>query len=478
MSFLYETRTYPSEKNGQIRCSRVLGTWSVSAGGNGQTTPYTNRMWKLALNRVPKKGIKRVLMLGLGAGGTIELLHQRFKNCKVTVIEWDPVMVQIAQELGFITKHPPQIILGDALQELPKLQENYDLILIDLFQGLKVASAVHQEAFLKAFPARLSRDGYLILNVFREPELRDIFNTVLSCHSKWRFQSNYLGLYRRYGLGKAGDPLPKGYISHHQSQEYLRCGWGFIPMHNIQVLGEKGWYGARWKFGPFTFERYETDEEPHILKGPARIITWQRLSRLDIPKGWIQPWIRMGPLRTGFAEIGDKNSYWNSWSEHAKRHQNKWLKSKPYQIEETQNLEEFIKSYQAVPKLRFLKTNFIHTLRERKECQKDATHLFVARNQQGSVVAGLAVIDLKDINQSTHLMSFIHPQAESTSVGVGLIDHWFQHAISQNIRFLNFGVFWSPGDLQSWKGFSRFKSQFGIFFVHRPKPLIRFVGTS
>lgn len=477
MGFLYESRIYPSEKNGDITCFRILGQWNVRVQGCGQTTSYTNAMWKNAIGRIPRNsGIKRALMLGLGAGGMIDIVRKRLGNCSITAIEWDPTMVQIAKDLGSNLENL-NVILGDAHEEVPRLKEKFDLILVDIFQGPKVSSPVHQQSFFKALSSVLARDGYLLCNVFRESELLANCASVLSQHSVWRFQSNTLGLYRHYGQGMIGDPLSPGYISHKQSLEYLGSNWS--PWSNASIVGKEGAYGIRLRLGKIAIETYETDKEPALLPGPARMIIWQQLSRHDKPQGWFRSWIPMGHRRTGYAEIKSPEAYREPWTSHAKRHLNKWLDSQPYLLEETFDIEGFIENYKKLQKLHTLKGAFIGLLRQHAKFHNDLLHLFVARDRgNGSIVAGLAVVDLPDINQSHHLISFIHSVAKTSSVGTGLIDYWFRHAVSRRIRFLNFGAFWKEGDPQSWRGFSRFKSQFGIYFIDRPRPLVRFVGNS
>lgn len=477
MSFLYEKRSYTSEKNGLIRCVRILGNWNVSVGGYSQTNLYTNQMWKKAIRRIPKtNSIKKVLVLGLGAGGMIHILRSRYQKCEITAIEWDPVMVQIAKDLHLYSKNPPRIIIGDAIEESKKLTERFDLILVDLFLGPKVANAVHEQTFVKTQAELLEPDGYLIVNAFREPHIFSYFTPFLSCHATWRFSYNNLALYSHFGRGNPGDPLPPDYIPHRQSQEYLRVGRiSFIPR---KLVGEKGCYGTRRHVGPIILELYETDYEPPILAGPMRIIVWQPLSRKDAPMHWHRSVVRINSPRMGFAHISNPELYWESWTNHAKRHRKKWLRSQLYTIEETQDLERFLASYKNLPKLRMLKGEFTRLVQRRKQTQPDLTHLFVATDNNGSIVAGLAVLDTPEISHSNHLTSFIFPCAESTSVGTGLVDYWFQHAISKHIAFLNFGVFWTPGSPSSWKGFSSFKSQFGIFFIQKPRPLVRFVGYS
>ncbi len=475
MSFFWESRTYQSEKNGMIHCRRFLGRWRVTVDGFDQTTSYTNRMWKRALRRVPKKsGVKRVLLLGLGAGGALSYLHQRFHHATVTAIEWDPIMITIADELGFFPREQrPRIMQGDAVVLVPQLTEKFDLIIVDLFRGKKVDAALNHTVFIAGIACALDQEGFLLVNIFGEPEMLTRFDDALSCHATWRFRYNRLALYRHFGRGHVGDPLPAGYVTRKQSVPYLQGDWS--AKSAVELIGREECWGMRWRHGPLTFEGYESDEEPAITPGPSRMVIWQPLTRRDKPPGWHRSFIQMNYRRTGVAEITDPENYTANWSNHAKRHLRKWQRIQPYHIEETQHLDEFVRAHRATKKLWLIKSDFIHMVERRKVVHGEDTRLFVARNDGGGVVAGFAAIDLPALNQSYHLISFIHADAEHTSVGTGLMDHWFRHAIARGLRFLDFGVFWTWGDPLDWRGFSRFKSQFGIYYTHRPYPLVKFV---
>jgi hypothetical protein len=55
-----------------------------------------------------------------------------------------------------------------------------------------------------------------------------------------------------------------------------------------------------------------------------------------------------------------------------------------------------------------------------------------------------------------------------------MIDHWFQEGIRQGFTYLDFDLFWNQGDPEAWRGFSRFKSQFGIRYIRYPQPFTNY----
>jgi hypothetical protein len=82
-------------------------------------------------------------------------------------------------------------------------------------------------------------------------------------------------------------------------------------------------------------------------------------------------------------------------------------------------------------------------------------------------------VNYPDVGHSRHTLSFISSEARHTSLGYGLIDTWYQRALSQGIAWLDFGLVWKPGDPSEWRGYSRFKRQFHLHLHRAPRSLIR-----
>ncbi len=270
-------------------------------------------------------------------------------------------------------------------------------------------------------------------------------------------------------------PFPEGFVHHRQSPEYLagECA----DKMRAQIVGVPECLGIRWHVGWLTMESYTTDVEPVITAdNPSNIIIWEPIRSKARPKkkGWCEPWIRMNTARTGFATITEPAHYDADWSEHVRRHLKKWRKQPTHTIQEV-SIDQFIDAYNTTGKLKFLRGDFYDILRRRKIRHGDHMHLYGAIDSTtGTLDAGLAVLDVDDIRTSNHIVAFFHDRVRKTPVNVGLIDHWYQESITRNMRFLNYGVFWVPGEPPSWKGFSRFKSQFDIQYIDSPTTYMMF----
>lgn len=276
----------------------------------------------------------------------------------------------------------------------------------------------------------------------------------------------------RVGIDVPGS-LPDGFTDKQQSLLMLDVLADVWPRK--EIIGSLGRRGLRFKMGPIYMEIYVCSEEPVIEDfDHFRMICWQPLTRTEKPAGWHEDWLYL-PSQYGVVELRDKK-YWDVWADHAKRHRQKWLRDGRFEIVED-GLENFSVAYNKTHKVdRFLRASFLRTLRLHLEHHCRDVHLFVARRKEDKVIiGGLAVIDFPDIAESTHAISFISQEGLKTSVGTGLIDHWYKESIGRELRFLSFGLVWKKGDPNSWRGYSKFKNQFAPILMPYRYQFVKFV---
>lgn len=275
----------------------------------------------------------------------------------------------------------------------------------------------------------------------------------------------------------ANAPLPDGFVPHLSHRAYLTRETG--AQKGFRILGDAATpAGVTWSYGPIRFERYVGDDEPPASNdGPLRLVTWQRVMRKDAPPGWKESRFVMRTSRTGFATVTGDDAYAKTWSSHAQRHRKHWLKQDWEIVPIT--VDEYLAAYKRSSMDKFLKFLFSNLLQQKIKGHGAHVHIVGAKRKGAHMPteAGFAFIDVPEVSQSIHLMSFHTDEAKKVSAGVGLMDYWFQHARAHAIRFLDFGCFWTPGEPTSWKGFSQFKGQFGLQFIDYPRPLARWAGS-
>lgn len=195
MGLLPEYRVLPSRRNGDVTLKTFWGTAEVFVGGFDQSTKYIRLMWRQALRRAPVKDVKAVLMLGLGIGAALPEIHNRYPRVKITVVEWDPVMIKLFRQ--FNPEVEVEILAGDALEIIPSLTRQFDLILIDLYKGNEPAPILYKPKLIREIAKLLAPQGVCLLNVFASEALITAFKQELKFVKAWKYRFNHLAMYQR-----------------------------------------------------------------------------------------------------------------------------------------------------------------------------------------------------------------------------------------------------------------------------------------
>jgi hypothetical protein len=274
--------------------------------------------------------------------------------------------------------------------------------------------------------------------------------------------------------------LPEGFVPREQWPEYALAA-DVPPLLAPRVVGKRP-VGMYRRFWPIVVEEYISDEEPVLAdsdpSGVAlnRMIIWQRLCRSDVPRGWRV--FSSEPTRLeGFAEI-QQGEYWHQWSESARRYRKKWHEEclgSRYRISAV-SYADFERAYKKSTVVKVVKNSLLDVIK-RKLALPEGKHieLWCAESlETGEFVAGMATITSPTCHGSHYISGFVTQAAGKDPAMVGLMDHWFHISHARGVRFLHFGGFWTKGSPENWKGFSLFKSKFGLKYIACPSPLFRF----
>lgn len=467
-----------SEKNGEIVAYK-RGAWRVTVDGCQQTGPELHRMWKGALAALliylGIQRVKKILLLGLGAGGELKSYYQRFKGADITVVEYDEEMIALAKELQLYAPYTlPHVICEDVRTALPALQGKFDLIVADLFHGETPSPLLEDPAFLAELDTKLAPDGYLLVNAYKHAGMFPVLEKVFSPLKKWMFDESHLGIFQGSALKKS---FSDGYRPVREWKEYdgLKSIPSFFSPAKVGVHEE----GSYWRFGPVSFEHYKSETEPNIaplprrLKAPLRVIMWQRLTRSDATPPWIAFSDRPA-WKIGFVPLVE--DYTKHWSESARRGLKAWKSSvsEKYTLEEI-HWEEFERALKA--------STLPHTMRgaacfeikmRMKNPQTKVVLVGVRRRSNKRIVAGMARMYATHAPFSYYMNGFYRKEVAHEPVMVGLFANFFDEAIARGARYLDFGNFWKAGDDSGWKGFSLFKGKFNPLYFFFPATLYQF----
>lgn len=111
---------------------------------------------------------KNLLVLGMGAGGSIQASRVVSPKLEVDAVEIDPKVVWVAKEFFGLPKDDPRlrVHIADARPWLAENETKYDLVHVDLFQGGPyVPFYLTTVEFFQLVRSRLTDSGMLMVNV-------------------------------------------------------------------------------------------------------------------------------------------------------------------------------------------------------------------------------------------------------------------------------------------------------------------------
>jgi len=153
-----------------------------------------------SLQRILKKGLKyigydrirkfeNVLVLGVAGGSVIKTLVDdvKFKG-KITGVEIDPEIVDIANTYFKLNEIKNlELIVEDAFEFVLKTKQNFDLIIIDIFQDTTMPNFLFEDYFIQRTNFLLNINGFILFNTMVINEK----NRVRNLDYKKKFDGNY-----------------------------------------------------------------------------------------------------------------------------------------------------------------------------------------------------------------------------------------------------------------------------------------------
>lgn len=124
---------------------------------------------------------KNLLVLGMAAGGSIQVTRAVTPGIEVDAVEIDPKVVDLAGEFFALPLHDPRlhVHVADARPWLVQQTRNWELVHVDLFQsGPWVPFYLTTVEFFELVRSRMSPDGLLMLNVLDRSEKRELLEAM------------------------------------------------------------------------------------------------------------------------------------------------------------------------------------------------------------------------------------------------------------------------------------------------------------
>ncbi len=161
---------FSTKYNRDIRIVEESGKLKLLVNGSRQSGEYIEWLWKKAVAAFGLGSCRSILVLGVGGGTVIHLLHKRYPATQITAVDIDPKMIEIGKTFfGLDTIPELKLVVADAA-EFVKKKIHFDLIIIDLFIGRHIPDFVGDTKFLTKLK---QRGGMVVINYLRELEYFD-----------------------------------------------------------------------------------------------------------------------------------------------------------------------------------------------------------------------------------------------------------------------------------------------------------------
>jgi spermidine synthase len=126
---------------------------------------------------------RRLLVLGMGAGGSIRMTRLTAPDIEIDAVEIDPLVVEAADRFFGLRAEPRRlrIHVADARPWLARSRASYDLIHVDLYHGGPyVPFYLVTEEFFSLVRAHLTPGGLLMMNVYDLGAEREILSATVA----------------------------------------------------------------------------------------------------------------------------------------------------------------------------------------------------------------------------------------------------------------------------------------------------------
>lgn len=159
-----------SKFNGRLEVIREFGETRVMTGGITQSGKPLEMVWgkSLASIKIQETDIKKILILGLGAGTLARMVNHKFPQAKIVGVEIDREMVRVGEKyFGLGNINNLEIIYEDAYKfcaDNKKSRDKYDVIFIDLYRGQKVPENLDSKVFFRLVINLLVPKGRVFIN--------------------------------------------------------------------------------------------------------------------------------------------------------------------------------------------------------------------------------------------------------------------------------------------------------------------------
>ncbi|MEO8239800.1 MAG: fused MFS/spermidine synthase [Flavobacterium sp.] len=139
------------------------------------------RILRYGLKNIGFKTIQKmnhILVLGVAGGSVIKTLVDEIKyKGKITGVEIDSDIIQIANEYFNLSQIKQlEIVIDDAFEFVLKTKNQYNLIIIDIFEDINMPNFLFERFFSERICSILKNQGFVLFNTMILDEAHNIRN--------------------------------------------------------------------------------------------------------------------------------------------------------------------------------------------------------------------------------------------------------------------------------------------------------------
>lgn len=171
MSIVSQTlEVVESQYNGTITVVRMLGWGTILRAANlTQSGGILYDIWKKSLKNVHGKiaTLDEALIIGLGGGSLVKVIHKFWHEAHITGVDIDPLMIEMGKKYLGLREDEVRIVVSDAMPFIKKeikLKKTYDLICVDTYNGDSYPPQFEGKEFIDIVKKLLKHDGMVVFN--------------------------------------------------------------------------------------------------------------------------------------------------------------------------------------------------------------------------------------------------------------------------------------------------------------------------
>ncbi|TYP98086.1 spermine/spermidine synthase [Tenacibaculum adriaticum] len=183
LSYIWpQTTKVNSDYNGILEVTFINGRKILDSKNANYSFGSLQQILEIGISKIDLKNVDSILLLGLGGGSIVSSLRNKFGfNKKIIAVELDQKVIDIAQKEFFISSSDTLVIKKyDAFNFVKNSNNQYDLIIVDLFIDNQVPKQFYTEEFCNNLSNIITTKGSIIFNLGINQINKDKRNSVIN----------------------------------------------------------------------------------------------------------------------------------------------------------------------------------------------------------------------------------------------------------------------------------------------------------